>query len=936
MKKIYFFFFSLFYIANFSQTIDAEIYEINQNTGVNPQYLQKYNDQLLFWSGDLWSYNFTTKKSTLIKKIFPYTPQFSSDVQFTLFQNKVYFLVDVSSKTQLWTTDGTETGTKQIFEFPDDYVMQITADENKILITERNNIYISDGTSAGTKLLKQMEGQTLESKAFKFNSHFMYAAKNANYSNELWITNSIDETTTKIKIAGTENPLYIHTTLKCFNLNGTILFGARNASGTQTGLWSLDLATKTAKFIYTTRGDLSSGEILNNKLVFMGNTIENGSNLFVTDGTPENTKVLSSTMHFASSNQYELGLQKLGNSIYFFPYSQERNRLWKTDGTVSGTEQTNVIIPNDFSANMLRYFPINEMILIENSGHTTFYLMDLFENLILLGENRLHNSIEIAGKMIFPYENQKYGKELFQYHLETKEVSLFKDTMHEQGSKPINAVATADHGLIFTAFDQYYNNQFYKIAKKGDQPEAVKISNSIYTNVPEGELFRVGNSYYITPNSYSSQIVKTNGTEAGTKKMTLPQNTEVSANSKFGNLNDESLITTTYYNAGDGSKIRVFKNDINSDTLELLKEVPGRSSPRTKSILYNNSLYFMISNDIYKEEIWKTDGSAEGTVIAFNIPDEEYYNNATQILGVFDHQLLIAKNYRLFKYNSSTQVVTEIPFPANDWGYGQWNVSQEIIEVDDKLYLLSQNGYGTIYKFDNLQTPPTEILSSNYMGVFANFNKCGSTLYFGTSNYEGKSNNLWSININNNSYKEISINANTPAISNLTCINNYLYFTKENSSKIWRTNGTAESTITIPVNVVNEEQIADTDQILKLVNLENTLYFVANTKTSGEELYAVTTELPIYLNTGNVKSDAQKLKLILFPNPASSFIKIKETGNLKVENYTIFDFSGRLISSGKYTNENQMIDISQLNAENYLIEITTKNGTQFSQQFIKK
>lgn len=935
MKKIYLFFFSLFFIANFSQTIEAEIYEINHNTGVNPQYLQKYNDQIIFWSGDLWSYNFTTKKSTLIKKIFPYTPQFSSDVQFTLFQNKVYFLVDVSSKTQLWKTDGTEAGTQQVFEFPDDYVTQITADENKILITERNNVYISDGTSAGTKLLKQMEGQTLESKAFKFNSHFMYAAKNANYSNELWITNSIDESTQKIKIEGTEDPLYIHIDIKFFNLNGTVYFKAQNAAGTQNGLWSLDLATKKAKFIFTTR-TLDAGEIINNKLVFIGNTIENGSNLFVTDGTAANTKVLSSTMHFASSNQYELGLQKLGNSVYFFPYSQERNRLWKTDGTVSGTVQTNVIIPNDFSANMLRYFPINEMILIENSGHTTFYLMDQFENLSLLGENRLYNSIEIAGKMIFPYENQKYGRELFQYNLATKEVSLFKDTMHEQGSKPINAVATADHGLIFTAFDQYYNNQFYKIAKKGNQPEVVKISNSIYTDVPEGELFRVGNSYYITPNSYSSQIVKSNGTEAGTKKMTLPQNTEVSANSKFGNLNDESLITTAYYNMGDGSKIRVFKNDINSDTLELLKEVPGRSSPRTKSIFYNGAVYFVISNDNYKEDIWKTDGSAAGTVIAFNIPDEEYYNNATQILGVFDNQLLIAKNYRLFKYNSSTQAVTEISFPTNDWGYGQWNVSQETIEVDGKLYLLSQNGYGTIYKFDNLQTPPTEILSSNYMGVFANFNKCGSTLYFGTSNYDGKSNNLWSININDNSYKEIIANANTATINNLTCINNYLYFSKENSSKIWRTNGTAESTIIIPITVVNEEQILETDQILKMTNLDNTLYFVANTKTSGEELYSVANELPVYLNTGNVKLESQKLKLILYPNPATSFIKIKETAQVNVETFKIFDFTGKLLKSGKYSNENQTIDVSQLQTGNYIIEVTTKNGTQFSQQFIKK
>lgn len=935
MIKIYLLFFSLLYIANFSQSLEAEIYEINHNTGVNPQYLQKYNDQIIFWSGDLWSYNLTTKKSTLIKKVFPYTPPFSSDVQFTLFKNKVYFLVDVVSKTQLWTTDGTEVGTKQVFEFADDYILQITADENKILLTERNNVYISDGTTVGTKLLKQMEGQTLESKAFTFNSHFMYAAKNANYSNELWITNSTDETTEKIKIEGTEEPLYIHIDIQFFNLNGTVYFKAQNAAGTQNGLWSLNLATKKAKFIFTTR-TLDAGEIINDKLVFIGNTIENGSNLFVTDGTSANTQVLSSKMHFASSNQGDLGLQKLGNSIYFFPYSQERNRLWKTDGTVNGTVQTSVIIPNDFSANIIRHFPINERILIENSGHTTFYLMDQFENLTPLGENRLRNSVEIEGKMIFPYENQKYGRELFQYNIETKEVSIFKDTMHEQGSKPINAVATADKSLLFTAFDQYYNNQFYKIKKKGDQPEVVKISNSTYTDVPEGELFRVGNSYYITPNSYSSQIVKSNGTEAGSKKMTLPQNTQVTADSKFGNLNDEALIITSYYNAGDGSKIRVFKNDINSETLELLKEIPGTSSPRTQSVYYNGALYFTNSKEYNSDEIWKTDGSTAGTMIAFNIPDEGNYNNVTQVLGVFDNQLLIAKNYRLFKFNSITQAVTEIPFPVNEWGYGQWNVSADMIEVEGKLYLMSQNGYGTIFKFDNLQSAPTEILSSNYMGVFANFKKCGSTLYFGTSSYEGKSNSLWSININDNSYKEIIANSSTSSVSNFTCINDYLYFSKENSHQIWRTSGTAASLISLPITVLNEEQILSTDQILKLTNLDNNLYFVAKTKTSGEELYSVTTELPVFLNTNNVKSDTQKSRLTLYPNPASSFIKIKEIVDSKVETYRIFDFTGRLISSGNYNNSDQIIDVVQLKTGNYIIEITTKAGAQFSQQFIKK
>ena len=935
MKKLYFLLISLFYIASFSQSLEAEIHEINYQTGVNPQYLQKYNDQIIFWTGDLWGYDFTSKKSKLIKKIYPYTPPFSSNPQFTLFKNKVYFLVEVASKTELWVTDGTEQGTQKVFGFPENYVTEITADENKIFITERNNVYISDGTSSGTKLLKQMEGQTLETKAFKFNSHFIFAAKNSNYSNELWITNSIDETTTKIKIAGTEDPLYIHTTLKFFNLNETALFNAQNASGTQTGLWSLDLSTKKAQFIYPTRV-LTSGEVINDKLVFMGNTIENGGNLFATDGTTANTQVLHPTMHFAISGDGELGLQKLGNSVYFFSNVPERNRLWKTDGSVTGTVATEVVIPNDFKGGILKYFPLNEMILLENSGHTRFYLMDQFENLTPLGENRLSNAVEIIDRMIFPYENEKYGKELFQYNLETKQISLFKDTKHEQGSIPINAVATADNSLIFTGYDKPYNNQLYKIKKKGDQPEVITISNSIYPNVPAGDLFKVGNYYYIKPNSYTSQIVKTNGEEAGTKKMNLPPNTDVDQYSSFGNLNDESLIITTYY-IGNDRLIRVFKNDLNSETLELIKEIPtGSTLSRTKSIYYNGSIYFKVLTAVNTIEIWKTDGTTTGTMIAFSIDDEEYYNNGPEFLTVFKGQLLVAKNRRLFSYNSVNNNISEIEFPVDEWGSGQWNISDNTIEVDGKLYMLSENSYGSIIKFENLETPPTRIFSANNMGNFTNFKKCGNQLYVGNGPIENKNNHLWSVNLMTDNTKEILTNVASNPISDLTCVTDYLYFRRENSNQIWRTNGTVESITSLPINVLNEEQIIDTDEILKLTSLDNSLYFVAKTQTSGEELYSVTTELPVYLNTGNVNSGAQKLKVILYPNPASSFIKIKETADAKVDTYRIFDFTGRLVSSGKYNNKNQEIDVIQLKIGNYLIEVTTESGARFSQQFIKK
>ncbi|HAI79962.1 MAG TPA: T9SS C-terminal target domain-containing protein, partial [Chryseobacterium sp.] len=56
----------------------------------------------------------------------------------------------------------------------------------------------------------------------------------------------------------------------------------------------------------------------------------------------------------------------------------------------------------------------------------------------------------------------------------------------------------------------------------------------------------------------------------------------------------------------------------------------------------------------------------------------------------------------------------------------------------------------------------------------------------------------------------------------------------------------------------------------------------------------------------------------------------------QIETYKIFDTTGKQILSGKYAGQHQSIDISRLLTGNYIIEITTKNGSRFSQKFIKK
>ncbi|MGK6340909.1 T9SS type A sorting domain-containing protein [Chryseobacterium sp. DT-3] len=80
----------------------------------------------------------------------------------------------------------------------------------------------------------------------------------------------------------------------------------------------------------------------------------------------------------------------------------------------------------------------------------------------------------------------------------------------------------------------------------------------------------------------------------------------------------------------------------------------------------------------------------------------------------------------------------------------------------------------------------------------------------------------------------------------------------------------------------------------------------------------------------SANSAVNKKTVVVYPNPASDFIKINSSG--KIKNIEIYDMAGKKI---EFRSENDKIDVSNLSTGNYLINIKTENGN-FSEKFIKK
>lgn len=86
----------------------------------------------------------------------------------------------------------------------------------------------------------------------------------------------------------------------------------------------------------------------------------------------------------------------------------------------------------------------------------------------------------------------------------------------------------------------------------------------------------------------------------------------------------------------------------------------------------------------------------------------------------------------------------------------------------------------------------------------------------------------------------------------------------------------------------------------------------------------------------NNESFENKPDLILFPNPANENIVIYNTNNIvDTFSYKIIDLQGRIIKNGN-SKINEKINVENLSAGNYIIQINTDNGLTTNRKFIKK
>jgi ELWxxDGT repeat protein len=217
-------------------------------------------------------------------------------------------------------------------------------------VTHRREFWVTDGTIAGTSLVKDIYSGVVDSFPYDItalgNGTAVFSANDGPHGRELWVSDGTAAGTKLVLdinpglagLAGS-SPKYLSALG-----NGKVLFSADDGSNGEE-LWVTDgtgANTKLVKDIYSGSASSAPHEITalgNGKTVFSANDGIFGAGLWVTDGTA------AGTVHLLDVNSVNAptnpgDITALGNGKALFRTDDDGvygNELWITDGTTLGT-----------------------------------------------------------------------------------------------------------------------------------------------------------------------------------------------------------------------------------------------------------------------------------------------------------------------------------------------------------------------------------------------------------------------------------------------------------------------------------------------------------------------------------------------------------------------------------------------------------------------
>ena len=568
----------------------------------------------------------------------------------------LYFVgKDFEHGAELWRTDGTVAGTRLVADIHEgpagSGIRWLTEYRGRVwfgAIDEHRGgaLWVTDGTTAGTvpaidplrswttkpptyiQVIDQVGGGRLT---------FFARAAGPSRDLQLWAGDGTREGTAPVTrlVSRTGRPTLYESVV----WGNRLYFLAEDRAGQE--LWVSDgtrrgtrplthFANPEAFFSSFDRWELPRQQGLPGRFVFVADDGVHGAEPWVTDGTPEGTRLLRDACPGECSSVARFWVALAGR-LYFSAYDVEHgHELWSTDGTEAGTQRVIDLNPGSSSYPYMPFLLGDRLLFVAQTAETgqeiwstdgtaagTVRISDFEPEFVWIPDG-FYGAV-LDGQLLFSADDgDAAGTELWRTDGTAAGTRLVEDINRADagGSRPY-ALRALGSQAIFVASDGGGPGLWKSDGTAAGTVRFKTFGPGTVEGAPAGASAEAGGRlFYFSPDSGLGRYLpwRTDGTEAGTFRLTeagvagccIPQEMRAVGSTVFFDLQDEEHGRELW--ASDGTR----------EGTRLVRDVQpgaGSSDPRELTV-FQGRLWFSAAVSkagFTGRELWVSDGTAAGT-----------------------------------------------------------------------------------------------------------------------------------------------------------------------------------------------------------------------------------------------------------------------------------------------------------------------------------
>lgn len=564
----------------------------------------------------------------------------------------------------LWRSDGTAAGTALITSVPADWTAKLIAVNTTLLFFAAGGLWHSDGTAAGTSLICALPtSSTANSLRVLGNNNgiLLFLAGDAATGNEIWRSDGT-EPGTKLVAEINPGPASPFDSLpwdaELPYINGALFFPADDGRvGAE--LWRSDGSAQGTWLVKDLAGPSSGSSMpghftrLGDRLFFTADDGVHGRELWMSDSTSLNTSLFKDIYPGANSAFVDDALISMNGALYFAADDGEHGlELWRSDGTLAGTALLRDVEPGKVGASPWRLTAIGASLFFTRNGQfAELWRSDgttLGTQLVRRFDYSTHlDCMAGLGERLFTclqFTSTQTGQLPLEFWISDGTPSGTTMLAHlEYPSSSSSPVSLVDiNGTLFFALSD-------SLWASDGTPKGTRLVK----NIAASELANINGRLMFAGDDGSSgrELWTSDGTPSGTRRIA-----DINAgpnSARPASLTRLDAHTFLFSATTDAQGTELWRSDGTATGTALVRDLnrgAAGSSPhhlQAARIIVDghmvNMVFFSANDGIAGDELWQTDGTAEGTRRVQDINPGKSSAGPAQ-LGIQAHTLLFTAN----------------------------------------------------------------------------------------------------------------------------------------------------------------------------------------------------------------------------------------------------------------------------------------------------